>query len=513
MHQLKTTKTFSTPQLTIFIIAFSLIGYLIFRSFALNPNLPGDLNNDNTVNITDMSILLSNYGTSNSTADINSDGTVNILDLSILLSNYGKSVTAFTTNITQNQTITTPFTWTFNPGVTTTAGYFFADGTQLAKITGPGPYSFSMTTSTLTAGTHTLGGSWDLSDGTHATFPQTYTVTINNGTSGGGGGGSTSSYDSAISYSAPANRPVHSCTRTINVTTASQLTSALNNLQAGDCVVNTQTGGFSISGEVTIAKSLSSYAYIDLKTGTDAVRFTGGGTQTPSTDLPSVYIHNATNIKIYGGNITNNRILVYNPSSNITWWNFYAHDLAGDGLDIFPPFSGTGISNIDFQGEISNWGINCQVLDPHAEKCTGIHGMNLADAGGSTVTNSRFAIYAHDGRSGAAIEQGSPSQPESGITIYLKANNLTMAAQSQVAGNGIQIWGGAPITNSTIQYIEVSNAQGRAIDTNGLYSGVSLSGLTVKYGRATNVLLNPKLSRVIWDTRGGIVYQDISPKP
>ncbi len=327
------------------------------------------------------------------------------------------------------------------------------------------------------------------------------------------GGGSTSSYDSAISYSAPANRPTHSCTRTVNVTSASQLTSAINNLQAGDCVVNTQTGGFSISGEVTIAKSLSSYAYIDLKTGSDAVRFTGGGTQTPSSDLPSVYIHNSSNIKIYGGNITNDRILVYNPSSNLTWWNFYAHDLAGDGLDIFPPFSGSNIDNIDFQGEISNWGINCQVLDPHAEKCTGIHGMNLADAGGGQVNNSRFAIYAHDGRSGAAIEQGSPSQPESGITIYLKANNLTMAAQSQVAGNGIQIWGAGAISNSTIPYIEVSNAQGRAIDTNGLYSGVSLSGYTVKYGRATNVILNPKLSRVIWDTRGGIVYQDISPKP
>lgn len=103
MHKLKTNKTFSRPQLTIFIIAFALIGYLIFRSFALNPNLPGDLNNDNSVNIQDLSILLSNYGTSNTTADINGDGTVNILDLSTLLSNYGKSVTA-ATNISPSTT-------------------------------------------------------------------------------------------------------------------------------------------------------------------------------------------------------------------------------------------------------------------------------------------------------------------------------------------------------------------------------------------------------------------------
>ena len=83
---------FSRTQFLVFLLAFSLIGYLIFRSFALNPNLPGDLNNDNTVNITDMSILLSNYGTTNTTADINSDGTVNVLDLSILLSHYGQSI-------------------------------------------------------------------------------------------------------------------------------------------------------------------------------------------------------------------------------------------------------------------------------------------------------------------------------------------------------------------------------------------------------------------------------------
>jgi hypothetical protein len=49
----------------------------------------GDLNNDNQVNIFDLSILLSAWGTANTTADINHDGTVNIFDLSILLSHWG----------------------------------------------------------------------------------------------------------------------------------------------------------------------------------------------------------------------------------------------------------------------------------------------------------------------------------------------------------------------------------------------------------------------------------------
>jgi chitodextrinase len=49
----------------------------------------GDLNGDNQVNITDLSIFLSNWNTSSATADLNHDGTVNIIDLSILLSNWG----------------------------------------------------------------------------------------------------------------------------------------------------------------------------------------------------------------------------------------------------------------------------------------------------------------------------------------------------------------------------------------------------------------------------------------
>ena len=55
----------------------------------INSTKPGDLNGDNQVNVLDMSILLSNYNTTNTIADINKDGIVNITDLSILLTNYG----------------------------------------------------------------------------------------------------------------------------------------------------------------------------------------------------------------------------------------------------------------------------------------------------------------------------------------------------------------------------------------------------------------------------------------
>ena len=49
-----------------------------------------DLNTDGSVNIRDLSILLSRWGTTDRPADINGDGRVNIRDLSILLSRWGE---------------------------------------------------------------------------------------------------------------------------------------------------------------------------------------------------------------------------------------------------------------------------------------------------------------------------------------------------------------------------------------------------------------------------------------
>jgi hypothetical protein len=60
----------------------------------------GDLNGDSSVNITDLSLLLSSYGQNTTQCLTNNtfrcdlstppDGIINIFDISILLSNYGK---------------------------------------------------------------------------------------------------------------------------------------------------------------------------------------------------------------------------------------------------------------------------------------------------------------------------------------------------------------------------------------------------------------------------------------
>jgi fibronectin type 3 domain-containing protein len=59
-------------------------------SAATLPLKIGDVNLDNSVDILDLSVLLSDWNTATPAADLNHDNTVNIYDLSILISNWGK---------------------------------------------------------------------------------------------------------------------------------------------------------------------------------------------------------------------------------------------------------------------------------------------------------------------------------------------------------------------------------------------------------------------------------------
>jgi len=76
-------------------LVFAILGSIyIWSSFAAtNANLPGDVNNDNKVNLTDLSMLLSKWNGTDADSDVNSDGKVNLQDLSMLLSNWNKTYT------------------------------------------------------------------------------------------------------------------------------------------------------------------------------------------------------------------------------------------------------------------------------------------------------------------------------------------------------------------------------------------------------------------------------------
>ncbi|HSW80143.1 MAG TPA: dockerin type I domain-containing protein [Candidatus Saccharimonadales bacterium] len=62
--------------------------YLNVLAASCNAKIQGDINNDGKVNISDLSMLLSDFGTANARSDLNNDGKVTINDLSILLTNW-----------------------------------------------------------------------------------------------------------------------------------------------------------------------------------------------------------------------------------------------------------------------------------------------------------------------------------------------------------------------------------------------------------------------------------------
>lgn len=315
-------------------------------------------------------------------------------------------------------------------------------------------------------------------------------------------------YDQAISYAQ--SRPSFTPTRTVDVSNASELKSAISNLQAGDLVK--ATAPFTVSGETTIKARLSATAELDVA----GVKFVYSG----SSNVPAVYVDNAENLHILGGDVTSGSTggdcVTWYGSQHVLWWGFYLHDCGMQGIRVQPVPA--AVDHDDLQGEITNAGLD-RARDPHAEKGTGLHGVLLWDDSGqgNPFTNNRFAFYIHDQPSGAGVEVGNNEAAPSGANVlYEKAANLTEVATQQTGGNGLQIWG-YPV-GLDVKYLEVSNAQGRALDVQGLHDlTAGAKGVTVECGRASNTnhntALNEPNNQLPWDTRGGVVYENVQPPP
>jgi len=80
-----------TIALALIMVGAVLLGYILAQSRAAGSALVGDINVDGVVNVFDLSILLSHWGTNDAASDLNGDGTVNIFDLSSLLSHWGQT--------------------------------------------------------------------------------------------------------------------------------------------------------------------------------------------------------------------------------------------------------------------------------------------------------------------------------------------------------------------------------------------------------------------------------------
>ncbi len=294
-------------------------------------------------------------------------------------------------------------------------------------------------------------------------------------------------------------RPAFTPARTLTATTPGQFLDDLANLQPGD---ELDVEPMTIPGEIKIANVLSAPAEIHFAPG---VFFTGFAADT---DLPAVWIVGAKNVRLYGGDLTNpggGGILVYD-STNVLWWHFKAHDAGGGCLSVFNVNSGS--NGLDFDGDLSNCGLDL-TDDPHAEVGTGQHGSYIG--GGNTgyaVANSKFSLYIHDQPYGAALQAGSNLSNDE---FWVKAENVSFQAKSQVAGNAIQFWGGA-LKNITVHEVTGENLAGRVVETGGMYD-TGNSNIVVMVARGTNTLMNPLLSRINCAPNPAVTYEDCSPLP
>jgi hypothetical protein len=321
----------------------------------------------------------------------------------------------------------------------------------------------------------------------------------------------TSSYDRAISYTR--TRAPFAATRIVDVGSAAQLKDALRTLRPGDLV--RATADFSVTSDrfdaLVIKSRLDAPAVIDLTGHT--VKFIYSGDENHS----AVWLDDPENLRIYGGELstsdTGGACLTIHGGQQITWWYFTAHDCGGTGAG----FSGgqAPTEHDDFRGTIWKVGQNL-TWDPHREKGTGLHCVNLDDHNLYPFRENRFAFYCHDIPTGAAIEYGAsqPARPKPiDNTIYLRADDLTDVAKIQTGGNGIQFWG-VNGQSADIKFIQVENAEGYALWDGGMNEGTNLRGVRVEYGRASNTNQNPLYAgRNPWSDRLGEVYQSVLPSP
>jgi hypothetical protein len=292
--------------------------------------------------------------------------------------------------------------------------------------------------------------------------------------------------------------------RVVEVGSAGALRAAISHLRVGDLVK--ASGSFVVSGETVIAKRLSAPAVLDLS----GVSFVNSG----GLNQPAVWLNNASNLRIYGGDLstadTGGACLLSYGGQDVTWWGFTAHDCGGTGAAIATVSAAA--EHDDFQGTIWKVGQNL-ARDPHAEKGSGEHCVNLDDGGQYAFQDNRFAFYCHDIPTGAAIEYGSRNIPPVHNAIYLKAANLTFVSQTQTGGNAIQFWG-VNGQSADIKYLAVAGAEGYGLFDGGMYSGTTLSGVTVEYGRASNTNQNPRYAgKNPWDSSHNVAYKSVRPFP
>lgn len=311
-------------------------------------------------------------------------------------------------------------------------------------------------------------------------------------------------YDSVV----PAlTYPTFTPSRHIVCTTRSAHDSAVSGMLPGDWI---DAQGITFSGEVRINPHLSAYGKI---TYDDYCIFNGTGAS--ATNLPCIYLPSPTFLQLLFSagtqfhNPNGNEAILAHGMQHCVLDGFVISDVGGSCLDLFPVAAdGSDVAYNFIRGVISDFGKNL-TWDPHTEKGTGYDGCHLGDGKTAYAHHNTVALYGHDCPVGnAVIEIGDSDLPNHDNVYYIKARHMTQEALIQVAGNGISAWGKS-MSNESVVVLECYDCVGRAIDLNGMSSGVC--GVTVEYGRAddcaTNTHLTPYAGEA-FDPRFSIVYKD-----
>ncbi len=322
-----------------------------------------------------------------------------------------------------------------------------------------------------------------------------------------------STFDSATAY---LDSPLPSLANAIVVSSTSQFSSAIASATAGETI--DVLGNVLVPGEFTGFNRVVSGGVVDV-----VFQPGSGFTGMAGTNLPAVWIHNSGGWRIWGGTITNpagGGILVYTMPGPFTWTGFTVSDTGNTCVSVFP--ADGNISGLTLKGVAGTATPNLS-LDPHAEKGTGIHAWNLADATGGVLENSTIAADVLNQATGAGVEVEMDRIGPS-VTLYARAKHLgfpvpgttwTGDAQTQVAGNVVQLWGGTPPGSLDVRYAEGNDIQGRIVETSGAYGGASYAHSSIDAGVATGpILQNPLLSKVAYNVGStGLVLGTVSPLP
>jgi hypothetical protein len=267
------------------------------------------------------------------------------------------------------------------------------------------------------------------------------------------------------------------------LTSASAFTNAWGKLANGQWL---QVKNVTFSGDQLTLQGKSASARVEFLN----CQFRGGA---KGSQLNAVWVNNCAKVQFVGGDFKSdgNNGIRFDDCTDLLWWDFFIHDCAGQGVML------RGItkdsSGFDLRGEIANCGLDLS-LDPHADKGSGNHAMNMGTGTGRKCSNGRIVLWVHDQQYGAGCQVENTFNTE----FNIDARRCMYVPRNQTGGNPLQFWG--TNSNNTVKYIYADTIN-QALNVG---DGISGSGNVVEYGRSVNSRVHPSFAK-----SSAFTYQDV----